>query len=633
MSSSNQHIREFLSYYCQLKSPPEYAVLIKGFWGTGKTWFIQDCLKELQKAGQEHLYVSLYGVTSVEDIESDFFRQLHPLLSSKSVKLVGKLVKGLLKASIKFDIDEDGQSDGTLTVGVPNEKLLDSLKVSEGKVLVFDDVERCAIPICHLLGYINQFVEHSGFKVILIANENEIVEREKVDESNFNAYRRVKEKLVGKTFEIVPEIVPALGHFVAQLQCEKAKSAIDENKLLVTQLYNSSKYKNLRVLRHALWDFDRLFAKLSNTTTENKAFVSHFLTLYLVYSFEIMSGTISSSEISKFTSSLYFSKEIKKGQPNPDQMYLDIKAKYTGIDLRNTLFDQSIWQTMFDEGFIACTKIEAAISNCKYFQSENQPNWVRLWHGMDLSDSDFESVLKKVDSEWLDKSYNDIGVVKHVAGLLFWLSDIKLYHDTKDQILEFSKQYIDQLKEQGDLLQHNRDRKRFSPFDSESWGGLGYHSKDDEQFKELIKYISDKEEEAVLESYPSEAATLLQLMKDETDKFSRYLIFSNHEDNRFYEVPILAHIPPSDFVNAFLELTPDQRRTVAYVFQERYTVTQFKSKLVSEIAFLKEIIQLLAKVKAAHDGKMSAFTIGLVIDPYLKNAVTKLEAESGQIDG
>jgi hypothetical protein len=77
-------------------------------------------------------------------------------------------------------------------------------------VIVFDDVERCAIPICHLLGYINKFVEHGGFKVILVANENEILEREKADESNLNAYRRIKEKLIGKTFEIVPEIESAL---------------------------------------------------------------------------------------------------------------------------------------------------------------------------------------------------------------------------------------------------------------------------------------------------------------------------------------------------------------------------------------------------------------------------------------
>ncbi|MFH1136639.1 MAG: P-loop NTPase fold protein, partial [Pseudomonadota bacterium] len=40
MSSSNQHVIEFLKYYCSL-SFPQYAILIKGEWGCGKTWFIK----------------------------------------------------------------------------------------------------------------------------------------------------------------------------------------------------------------------------------------------------------------------------------------------------------------------------------------------------------------------------------------------------------------------------------------------------------------------------------------------------------------------------------------------------------------------------------------------------------------
>jgi len=623
MAADNQHIRDFLSYYCLLNNSPEYSVLIKGLWGTGKTWFIHDCLEKLQNGGQGHLYVSLYGVTSVGDIESEFFRQLHPWLASKSVKLLETLTKGLLKATVKVDIDSDGQSDGTLTFGVPNEAIIDSLKSAEGKVLVFDDVERCAIPICHLLGYINKFVEHGGFKVILIANEIEIIEREKTDESKFIAYQRVKEKLIGKTFEIVPEIAPALSHFVVQLQCEKAKTAINENKPLVIQLYHSSSYKNLRILRHALWDFDRLFAKLPNDITKNKAFVTHFLSLFLIFSFEIMSGTIASNEISKIRTSLYLSKGTSKEEPNPHQKYLDIRTKYTGIDLYDTIFQESLWHSWFDEGFIASGEIEAAIRNSKDFQSENQPNWVRLWHGTDLSDSDFENVLERVDSEWRAMEYIEVGVVKHVAGILLWLSDIGLYSESKDQILAFSKQYIDQLKRKGGLLQQNA-RQVFA-FDAEFWGGLGFHSKDDDRFKELIKYIADKEEESVLESYTSEATALLQLMKEDTNKFYRSLILCNHEDNRFYEVPILVYMPPSDFVNAFLKLTPDQRRTVGYVFKERYKFPEFNGKLAVEVDFLKEIILLLEKEKMELSGKISAYTISLVIDQYLKKAVTKLE--------
>jgi hypothetical protein len=626
MASDNQHIRKFLSYYGHLSISPEYAVLIKGLWGTGKTWFIQDCLKKLQIEGQEHLYISLYGVTSVDDIESEFFRLLHPWLSSKTVNLIGKLAKGFLKATIKFDIDSDGKPDGTLTIGVPNEKLFKSLNSAENKMIVFDDVERCAIPICHLLGYINKFVEHCGFKVILVANENEIIEREKKDESNLNAYRRIKEKLIGKTFEIVPEIEPALSHFAAQLQSDKAKTAIDENKQLLTQLYYSSSYKNLRILRHALLDFDRLFGNFTDDIVSNKAVVSNFLTFYLIYFFEIMSGTISAGEISNLKVAYFSLMRKQKEESNPLQKYMDITSKYTGVSFLDSILQESLWQSWFDKGFVASEEIETAIRNSKYFRSETQFSWVKLWHGEDLSDCDFEEVLKNVDSEWRAKTYIEIGVIKHVAGLLLWLSDIGLYWESKDQILAFSRQYVDFLKEQGHLLSCKPEQVGL--IDDESWGGLGYRSIKDADFQEFLKYISRKKEEALLESYASEAVSLLKLMKNETDKFFRTLILSNHEDNRFYEVPILTYVRPNDFVKIFLELIPDQRRIVAYVFKERYKFSGFNTILARELVFLKEIKVLLEKEAATRKGKMSGHTIGLVVDRYLNNAITRLEKQA-----
>ena len=37
----NKHIKEFLNYYIELPNP-QYAVLRKGKWGSGKTHFINE---------------------------------------------------------------------------------------------------------------------------------------------------------------------------------------------------------------------------------------------------------------------------------------------------------------------------------------------------------------------------------------------------------------------------------------------------------------------------------------------------------------------------------------------------------------------------------------------------------------
>lgn len=97
MSEQNKNINDFLDYYFSFAQEPEYAVLIKGPWGSGKSWFVQKALERLKQNGGKYLYVSLYGMISFDDIENSFFEQMHPILSSKGMKLTAKIAKGLLK--------------------------------------------------------------------------------------------------------------------------------------------------------------------------------------------------------------------------------------------------------------------------------------------------------------------------------------------------------------------------------------------------------------------------------------------------------------------------------------------------------------------------------------------------------
>ena len=48
-NTNNQHILEFLDYYCGMSHPPKYAVMLKGLWGNGKTWFIKKFIEEFDQ--------------------------------------------------------------------------------------------------------------------------------------------------------------------------------------------------------------------------------------------------------------------------------------------------------------------------------------------------------------------------------------------------------------------------------------------------------------------------------------------------------------------------------------------------------------------------------------------------------
>lgn len=108
MSNTNKHIEEFLDYYLNVEQSPDYAVLITGCWGSGKTYFIRQYLGGNRKEVKEWLtdcekyvvvYVSLFGAKSREEMDKRVLETLHPKLNSKIVKaipgavsLIGKIV-------------------------------------------------------------------------------------------------------------------------------------------------------------------------------------------------------------------------------------------------------------------------------------------------------------------------------------------------------------------------------------------------------------------------------------------------------------------------------------------------------------------------------------------------------------
>jgi predicted AAA+ superfamily ATPase len=85
----NKHILEFLEYYCDPTHDFDYAVMLTGPWGSGKTHLlVKEFLQKREESGtSKYLYVSLYGLSSFRQIEEAFYRKLHPILSSKGMKI------------------------------------------------------------------------------------------------------------------------------------------------------------------------------------------------------------------------------------------------------------------------------------------------------------------------------------------------------------------------------------------------------------------------------------------------------------------------------------------------------------------------------------------------------------------
>jgi len=641
----NQHIEDYLNYYCNLAHSPNFAILLKGQWGSGKTWFINKYCKKLEESEQKCLYISLYGITSLSDIDDKFFELLHPVRSSKEMAITGKILKGLLKGTFKIDLDGDDKDDASWNVQIPEINLPKHLKNIDKSILIFDDLERCNVDISSLLGYINHFVENQNMKVVLIANEDELIENNKEKMAKSNNYKFIKEKLIGKTFTVSPDFEGALATFISNIDNSVAKVFLSKNAELIKDLYEQSGYKNLRNLKQIFLDFERIFIGLPEKVTSNPEVLTNILRQLTAFSVEIRRGNLDPKLIGKLEE-IQISMYVNRNQSNttsnqnedkdlnPVKKILDT---YSELNLHTPFPCLTWWQIFFDEGRIDKQKLEQSISSSKYFQNENTPDWIRLWHFSNLSDDDFHKLLSKVNLEYVNKKFLDIGIFRHIFGLFLMFSDAEIYQKSKQEVLEDAKHYIEyfRINDQLESLIESSISSQGTLI-NDLWGeylGLGFQGKEFKEFDEFNDYLNKIVESERIEKLPTAAKKLLNTVEKDVLKFHRMICLNNlpsddQAEQKYYETPILKYIPVDQFLEKILLIDRDNQKYIFWIIADRYKFDNFNEKLLEELDWLKSLQCELLKAASCRKGELSGYWLKILDTHYLRDAIKKLEAKS-----
>ena len=219
-----------LSTYLSRRNTP-YAVMINGGWGVGKTYYLLNTLTSSFSEHQFH-YLSLYGLSSVKDIEERIGNQINFQSSEESGKT---------------------------------------------HVVCLDDLERWHGNIDHCFSYVNHLVEHLNCKCILVGNLDEIS-----DEST-RAFSRAQEKVIRQVYHFNPPIDQIIKTSLSLVEpANKSslrflRSLIKSNQLVLQRYLESVSMFNIRLVNESLQLFELVYRNHSGIFRKSPGLAFNYL--------------------------------------------------------------------------------------------------------------------------------------------------------------------------------------------------------------------------------------------------------------------------------------------------------------------------------------------------------------------
>ena len=312
----------------------DYAIMINGEWGSGKTYFwnnqIKKKIESMKLNGKKYktIYMSLYGISNLEEISKKIFIETTQLMDKNLKKYMNTHEHTTIPEYAKTGLD----MANFFGVSSNNDRIdYEEFFSTDDKVLCFDDLERANVDVIDILGYINNFVEHDHIKTIIICNEKELstkMKSENLEMKTFiatylldkqgelekkevpmvekikdkmelvfdkaNEYERIKEKLIGETFEYAPQFDYIINGILMRYESNRGLiKFLRENTILIMSTFKRSGTRNLRILKQALNDFKKIYEMIDkHYPNTNKRLMQTILIFTIAVAFEIKAGKI-----------------------------------------------------------------------------------------------------------------------------------------------------------------------------------------------------------------------------------------------------------------------------------------------------------------------------------------------------
>ena len=573
-------LKKRLDYYLE-RDNPDYALMITGKWGTGKTYFVKEYIKDKTKRDVHNrfIYLSLYGAKDESDIEKriwpQIIKQSIPDIKTKiqEKKIILLCLFALLFCIIIAVIRDEGvygfislllRIIGTATLITIGVWLYDIIKIylldksmKENAVIIFDDFERAKLPYDRLFAYLNRYVEHLHKHIIIICNECEVrndrvnymekdeVGRAKQDlSSESSSYLKMKEKVIGESYLIEHDPEPIQQSLIANENLPISKHIINHtvaSKFYFFWLTAPCESVNYRVWVQCCHEFEYTFRNIPLEYFENSAIIKRLLPCFFSLTYALRIYDFGDDRLfSKKSAKVLFCKDNPQGFDWFFQLFL-WKTHFRSI-LPNEIWDAIIEKKDFNTADI--------IQHWDLMLLKDCPLWLRVYNYLDQTDIEMEKTWRDLKTAYIKRSIHD---PSQIASIFFSVENMITTHCipkkelTYKSVLRLALKYINNVKLKFDGDVRPNIEKILAVCET-----YGHHQvpKDvREQFKKEFSGVLQSHDKKI--TVPTRFAQFLKILGYEEDAFQAHWIGDNMRTKVLFEEQ-----SSKQLLDRLLELSP-----------------------------------------------------------------------------
>ena len=576
---NTENIKDIFEDYIARPSV-QYALLVNGPWGSGKTFFWKSKLAPVAvEMGKKVIYVSLNGIRKIEALEHIMFIRMLPYLQKDDKGRKGNfamILGNLANAASKYFL-KNSLSD--LLKGAS----VDMFDYSN-TLVCFDDLERCQIPIKEVLGYINDFVEHKNLKTVILADETHILKipNEQVSYANIN------EKVIGRVLNFIPEpkdIMPQLfdrfssvGGFFVFLQDKESYIAAIMEKFGV---------KNLRMVSFFLDVLEKIFPLFRN---EEHFIIDEVICFSASICIEFKSGRLESKDYNDFKelddlTPYYYSrimadpKDIDKDNPDEASFIRHYYDTYVGEDISGYHFYPAVYSYILS-GYLDRSAFTNDLAKRKpAVVPDHIGAFSRLinYHFRSLENEEFSELTVKVRQYAIEGVYAIYDYLQ-IADFYFFFSDNNLIDMTNEGVRKFILTGLGLAGQRKEI-------------DVRTFENIMHFKKDNPESEKIKLIIADIHQKVIDEQQQRVGSDLLYLVAS-ADKEKITEIF---EENRFSKT-FLARIDMKELAASILSGPNRILSILEEILVSRYNsanIGEFLSEDIEPLKWLEQELGLL----------------------------------------